>query len=132
MEIREGLRYTREHEWLREEGEEVVVGITDFAQEQLSDIVYVELPAPGATLTQGATFGTVEAVKAVAELYAPVSGEVVAVNEALADDPAVVNRSPFDDGWMVRVCMRDRAELDVLLTAEAYRRLVAELGGKAE
>ncbi|MBM3316226.1 MAG: glycine cleavage system protein GcvH [Candidatus Eisenbacteria bacterium] len=132
MEVRDGLRYSRDHEWVRVEGGEAVIGITDYAQEQLSDIVYVELPAAGGALRQGEPFGSVEAVKAVADLYAPLSGEVRAVNEALADDPALVNRSAFDDGWMVRLAVGDAGELDRLLSPADYRKLLSELEGAAE
>ncbi|MBD3237501.1 MAG: glycine cleavage system protein GcvH [Candidatus Eisenbacteria bacterium] len=132
MEIREGLRYTKDHEWLRQEGDEVVIGITDYAQEQLSDIVFVELPEPGATLQAGDAFGSVEAVKAVADLYAPISGEVTAVNDAVADDPAIVNRSPYEDGWMVRAQAADAGEVESLLSAADYRALLEELGEASE
>jgi glycine cleavage system H protein len=129
MEVRDDLRYTAEHEWVRREGDEVVVGVTDYAQEQLSDIVYVELPAVGTPLAHAEPFGSVEAVKAVADLFAPMSGEVTAINEALAADPALVNRAPYGDGWMVRAHISAPQEWDALLTAEQYRRLVGELGG---
>lgn len=131
MEIRQGLRYTKDHEWVRVEGGEAVVGITDYAQEQLSDIVYAELPAIGDALTRGEPCGSVEAVKAVADLYSPVTGKVVAVNAALADDPAAVNRSPYDEGWMLRASLADPADLDALLSADDYRKLVSELEGAA-
>jgi glycine cleavage system H protein len=129
MEVRDDLRYTRDHEWIRREGGEFVVGITDYAQEQLSDIVFVELPATGAELRPGEAFGSVEAVKAVADLFAPMSGEVTAINEALTDDPARVNRSPYDEGWMVRARAAHPSEWDALLTADLYRGLLSELGG---
>jgi len=132
MEIREGLRYTKEHEWVRSEGEEIVIGITDYAQEQLSDIVYVELPAVGDDLTQGEPFGSVEAVKAVADLYAPVGGAVTAINEALADDPAAVNRSAFEDGWMIRAKIADAGELGQLLDAAGYKAFVEGLEGESD
>ncbi|MCK4304463.1 MAG: glycine cleavage system protein GcvH [Candidatus Eisenbacteria sp.] len=129
MEFPEGLKYTKDHEWMRAEGDEVVFGITDYAQDQLGDIVYVELPEDGTTLTRGEPFGSVEAVKAVADLISPVSGDVLAINEALNDDPSVVNRSPYEEGWMVRAKPGDPAELDALLDSEGYRKLVEELGG---
>jgi glycine cleavage system H protein len=128
MEFPQDLRYTKDHEWVRSEGDEVVFGITDWAQDQLGDIVYVELPDVGATLTQGEPFGSVEAVKAVADLYSPISGEVVAVNENLNDDPVVVNNSPYGDGWMVRARMRDASELEQLLDAAGYEKHTAEEG----
>lgn len=119
------LRYTREHEWVRLEGDEAVVGITDFAQEALGGVVFVELPAAGARLTQGATFGAVESNKAVSDLYAPLGGEVVAVNDALASQPELVNEAPYEDGWILRVKVADRGELDALLDADAYAAHVA-------
>ena len=131
MDVRDGLRYTREHEWVRREGGEIVIGVTDYAQEQLSDIVFVELPQVGARLQRAEPFGSVEAVKAVADLYAPMSGEVTAVNHALADDPGGVNRAPYDEGWMVRARFSDAAEWDRLLDAAQYRQLLAELGGSS-
>lgn len=132
MEIRDTLRYTKNHEWLRQEGDEVVIGITHYAQEQLSDIIFVELPEVGATVRAGEAFGSLEAVKTVADLDAPVSGEVTAINEVLADDPAVVNRSAYDDGWMIRVKLADAGELDALLSASDYAALLEELGETAE
>ena len=103
-----------------------MVGITDYAQGELSDIVFVELPDVGNSYAKTEPFGTIEAVKAVSELYTPVGGEVVAVNEALQDDPAVVNRDPYGEGWMVRLRINNTAELDDLLSPEAYRALIAE------
>jgi glycine cleavage system H protein len=132
MEFPQDLRYTEEHEWVRSEGDEVVFGITDWAQDQLGDIVYVELPEVGAALTQAEPFGSVEAVKAVNDLFAPVSGEVLAVNEAINDDPVVVNSSPYGDGWMVRARMSDASELDKLLDAASYQKLIEELEGEAQ
>ena len=100
--VPQDCRYTKDHEWVRREGEEALIGITDFAQGQLGDIVFVELPAVGRSLNQGGVFGSVEAVKAVSDLYSPVSGEVTAVNPAIGGDPSVVNRAPYGDGWMIR------------------------------
>ena len=119
-------RFTKEHEWVRVEGDEAVIGITQYAADQLGDIVFVELPAVGKALEQFATFGVVESVKAVSDLYAPVAGEVVGINEALADKPELVNGEPFGDGWMVRVRLADPAQVDGLLDAAGYERLVAE------
>ncbi|MCK4414106.1 MAG: glycine cleavage system protein GcvH [Candidatus Eisenbacteria sp.] len=130
MEIPDGLRYTKEHEWVRQEGAELVIGITDYAQEQLSDIVYVELPEEGAELVQDEPFGSVEAVKAVSDLCAPVSGVVESVNEALADDPGLINRSPYEEGWMVRARPSEAGELQELLSADQYGQLLAELEGE--
>jgi glycine cleavage system H protein len=120
------LRYTKDHEWVRVEGDEATVGITDFAAGQLGDIVFVELPEAGRTLEQFATFGVVESVKAVSDLFAPVSGEVVAGNDALAGSPELVNSDPYGEGWMVRLRVADAGELDGLLDAPAYEALTAE------
>lgn len=122
-------RYTREHEWIRAEGEEAVVGITDYAQNQLGDVVFVELPAPGRRLDKGEAFGVVESVKSVADLYAPVAGTVVAVNEALATAPEEVNHSPYDEGWMIRIRLQDAADLETLLDSAAYDAHLAAEGG---
>lgn len=119
------LRYTNDHEWLKTEGASWRVGITRFASMQLGDIVLVELPRPGTTLTRGDAFGTVESVKSVSELYAPVSGKVVAVNEELKDSPENVNTDPYGDGWMIEIEPSDRAELEGLLDADAYDQLIA-------
>jgi len=120
--IPEGIRYTEEHEFVREtdvDGE-VIVGITDYAQGELGDVVFVELPGVGDAFDRMEVFGTIEAVKAVSELYSPLSGEIVAINESLEDDPALVNSDPYGAGWMVRLRLRDASELDDLLSAEQY------------
>jgi glycine cleavage system H protein len=119
------LRYTKDHEWVRAEGDTATVGVTAYAADQLGDIVFVELPEAGRSLEQSAAFGVVESVKAVSDLFAPVSGEVVEANAALAASPELVNTSPYEDGWMVRVRVADPAELDGLLDAEAYDALIA-------
>jgi len=127
-EVPDGLRYTEEHEYVREtdaEGE-VLVGITDFAQEELGDVVFVELPRAGDSFDRMEPFGTIEAVKAVSELYTPVSGEVVDVNDALEDRPELVNEDPYGDGWMVRLRLDDPSEPEGLMDAEAYREHVGE------
>jgi len=121
MEIRDGLRYTREHEWIRVDCDEGVIGISDYAQDELGDVVYVNLPALGTLITIGERFGEVESVKTVSELFAPVTGEVTAVNEALADRPELVNQSPYDEGWMLRVVLTDPTQVDALLDADGYR-----------
>lgn len=121
MEIRDDRRYTSEHEWLLVDGAEGTIGISDYAQDELGDVVYVALPAVGARMIAGATFGEVESVKTVSELFAPVTGEVVAVNEALRDHPEHVNGSPYDEGWMVRVRLDDPSHAEALLDAAAYR-----------
>ena len=119
------LRYTSDHEWVRIDGEEGVVGITQYAADQLGDIVFVELPEVGRTLERGAAFGVVESVKAVSDLLAPVSGEVIAVNDALGDQPELVNSDPYGGGWMVRMRLSG-AGADGLLDPAAYEQLVAE------
>lgn len=118
------LRYTKEHEWARADGEGVTVGITDHAQQTLGDIVYVELPSPGAVVNVGEVFGTVESVKAVSELYAPIDGEVIAINENLEAQPELINAEPYDKGWLIRVKPRDPSQLDTLMDADAYTKLV--------
>jgi glycine cleavage system H protein len=120
------LRYTKDHEWIRVEGDEAVIGITQYAADQLGDIVFVELPDAGRALEQAATFGVVESVKAVSDLYAPVSGEVTGTNDALGGTPEAVNTDPYGEGWMVRVRLADASQLDVLLDAAAYEQLIAE------
>lgn len=120
------LLYTEEHEYVKKVGDdEVVVGITDYAQGELSDVVFVELPEVGSSFAKMEPFGTIEAVKAVSELYTPAGGEVIAVNEALGDDPALVNRDPYGDGWMVRLRIGDTAELDGLLSPDNYKELIS-------
>jgi len=122
------LRYTKDHEWVRESGDPQVVevGITDYAQGELGDVVFVELPKAGASFKSHDVFGTIEAVKAVSELYSPVSGTVVESNKALEQDPALVNRDPFGQGWMVKVKIKDAKELEGLLRADAYAKHVGE------
>ncbi|CAM3964311.1 glycine cleavage system protein GcvH [Bacillus paramycoides] len=120
MSIPNNLRYSEEHEWVKTEGNEVVIGITHFAQGELGDIVFVELPEVGATIEAGEPFGSVESVKTVSELYAPVSGKVVAVNEELSDQPELVNESPYEGAWMVKVELSDASQVEKLLTAEKY------------
>jgi glycine cleavage system H protein len=126
--IPEGFQYTEEHEYVREadaEGE-FLIGITDYAQGELGDVVFVELPSPGDAFEKMEVFGTIEAVKAVSDLYSPISGEIVAVNETLDEDPALVNSDPYGEGWMIRIRVTDPSELDDLLTAEAYASLIDE------
>jgi glycine cleavage system H protein len=114
------LRYSREHEWVRRDGSQATIGITSFAADELGDIVYVELPAPGGLLKQFASFGVVESVKAVSDLYAPLSGSVLEVNEALRDHPELLNSEPYGAGWIARVELGDPDELDGLMDAAAY------------
>ena len=126
MEFPKDLRYTAEHEWTRQDGDRVVIGITDHAQHELGDVVYVELPEVGSQVTQGSPFGVIESVKAASDLFAPLTGEVVAVNGDLESAPQLVNESPYGDGWIIAVRpSRLDAEAPQLLHAEAYARLVA-------
>ena len=121
------LRYTNEHEWIRVDGDTAVVGISDYAQEQLGDVVFVELPEIGKKVEKGKEAAVVESVKAASEVYAPVSGEVVAVNDALAKDPALVNRSPTGYGWFLKVRLKDKGELAGLMDEAAYQKFVKGL-----
>jgi glycine cleavage system H protein len=125
-EIPAELHYTREDEWCRIEGNRVVIGVTDYAQQQLGDVVFVELPAVGTTVERGEPFGVIESVKAVSDLYAPVTGEVVEVNADLADRPEQVNEDCYGDGWMIAIVIADDADLSEHLDAAAYRRHVEE------
>jgi len=118
--IPDDLQYTKDHEWVRVEGDVAVVGITDYAQDSLGDVVYVELPKPGDDVTANDPFGSVESVKAVSEMFSPVSGTVAAVNEALADESDKVNKDPYGEGWMIRVKLSNPGEVDSLLTAAEY------------
>ncbi|QDI91349.1 glycine cleavage system protein GcvH [Salicibibacter halophilus] len=120
------LKYSQEHEWVKEEGDNVRIGITTFAQDELGDIVFVELPEVGDQIEVNEPFGSVESVKTVSELYAPVSGKVLEINEELEDSPEFVNESPYDKAWMVVVELSDKAELDQLMSAEAYDEMVGE------
>lgn len=120
------LRYTNDHEWLRAEGDRWRVGITSFAVKQLGDIVFIELPKVGDTVEKGAPIGTIESVKAVSELYAPISGKITAVNDALTDDPETPGTDPYGEGWMVEIEPSKRAELDELMASDAYGKLIAE------
>lgn len=120
----EELRYTEEHEWVRVEGDVGIIGVTWFAQDQLGDVVFVELPEPGRLVSQLEAFGVVESVKSVSDLFAPVSGEIVARNEALLDRPELVNADPYGEGWMIKIRLQKLAELETLLTAEQYRQKI--------
>ena len=124
MEVRDDRRYTTDHEWVSEADGVVTVGITDYAQEQLGEVVYVELPEVGASLAQGDVFGVVESTKSVSDLYAPVAGEVVAINEALIDIPEHVNNGPYDDGWMVKIKSSD--DINGLLDVAGYKAHVSD------
>ena len=126
MEIPKDLKYTKEHEWARIEGDTATCGITDYAQNSLSDIVYLELPAPGTKAEQGKPVGTIEAVKTVADIYAPLSGEIIEVNDAVKQDPSIANKDPYGQGWMFKIKLSNPAEVDSLLSAEDYEKLTQE------
>ena len=118
------LKYSNDHEWVRVEGNEAFVGITDFAQGQLGDIVFVDVPTVGESLGQNEVFGSIEAVKTVSDAFLPVSGEILEFNEALENDPALVNKDPYGEGWIIKVNMANPAEVDTLLSADDYAKLV--------
>ena len=124
MNIPDDLKYTKEHEWIRVEGDEIVVGVTDFAQGELGDVVFIEIETEGEVLSKGDTFGTIEAVKTVSDLYMPVDGEIVAVNPSLEDTPELVNSQPFGDGWMIRIKCSDLSQLDDLIPADQYSSMI--------
>jgi glycine cleavage system H protein len=126
MNFPEHVKYTADHEWIRVEGKFGWIGITDYAQGELGDIVYIEMPATGTKVEKGKSFGTIEAVKAVSDLFAPVSGEVVEVNPEMKDHPEVVNKDPYGKGWMVKISIADLAQLDALLDVQAYKTLVGK------
>ena len=124
MNVPDDLKYTEEHEWIRVEGDEIVVGVTDFAQGELGDVVFIEIETEGEVLSKGDTFGTIEAVKTVSDLYMPVDGEIVAVNPSLEDTPELVNSQPFGDGWMIRIKCSDLSQLDDLIPADQYSSMI--------
>lgn len=126
MTILPELKYTREHEWVKVNGETATIGITDYAQGELGDIVFVELPKIGDHIEQSKSCGSIEAVKAVSDLFAPVSGEVVELNAELSSSPQTVNKDPYGDGWMLRIKLNDPVELEKLLTAEEYEQMISE------
>jgi glycine cleavage system H protein len=124
MNVPAELKYTKDHEWIRVDGDTVTIGITEFAQGELGDIVYVEVETEGETLNKDEVFGTVEAVKTVSDLFMPISGEVTEFNEAIESTPESVNNDPYGDGWMIKVAVSDASELDTLLTADQYKELI--------
>jgi len=124
MNIPQELKYTKDHEWVRVEGDNVVIGVTDFAQKELGDIVFVDVDTEGDTVEIEEVFGSVEAVKTVSDLFMPITGEVIAFNEGLEDEPELVNNDPYGEGWMIKVAISDTSELDNLLSAEEYKDLV--------
>ena len=125
MNIPQDLKYTQDHEWVRIEGDEATVGITDFAQNELGDIVYVEVETAGDTFTKEAVFGTVEAVKTVSDLFLPLSGEIIAFNDQLEDTPELVNEDPYGEGWIVKIKLSDTSEIDGLLSNEGYQAVIS-------
>jgi glycine cleavage system H protein len=121
MNVPENLRFTKDHEWIKLEGNEALIGITDYAQSELGEIVFIELPAVGDSKEKETVFGTVEAVKAVSDLFMPVSGEILAINNDLEAKPELINEDPYEAGWMIRISVNNLSDLDSLLTAEAYK-----------
>ena len=126
MNFPDNVKYTTDHEWIRVEGQFGWIGITDYAQSELGDIVYIEIPAVGTKVEKGKSFGTIEAVKAVSDLFVPVTGEVVELNAEMKDHPEVVNKDPYGKGWMVKIKIADPAQLDTLLDVQAYKTLVGK------
>lgn len=120
------VKYTNEHEWIRLEGDEAYVGITDYAQEQLGDIVFVDVTTEGETLEKGKVFGTIEVVKTVSDLFLPIGGEVLEINPELEEHPELVNKDPYGDGWLIKIKPTDTTEMDELLDAEAYKQIINE------
>lgn len=120
------VKYTNEHEWVRIEGDEAYVGITDYAQSQLGDIIFVDIPTEGETLEKGETFGSIEVVKTVSDLFLPIGGEILEVNPVLEENPELVNKDPYGEGWIVKIKPTDASEADDLLDAEAYKQLINE------
>ncbi len=125
MNVPENLKYTKDHEWIRVEGDEAFVGITDFAQGELSDVVFVEIETEGEQLKKEEVFGTIEAVKTVSDMFMPVSGTVLEVNAKLEDTPEIVNKDPYGEGWMIKISIDDPAEMEDLLTADQYKELIS-------
>jgi glycine cleavage system H protein len=126
MNFPDDLKYTPDHEWIRTEGNNGWVGITDFAQSELGDVVYVEIPVVGAKVEKGKSFGTIEAVKAVSDLFAPITGEIVEVNAEVKDHPEIVNKDPYGSGWIVKIAIADPVQLNVLLNVRAYKSLIGK------
>ena len=126
MNFPENVKYTADHEWIRIEGQFGWIGITDYAQSELGDIVYIEIPAIGTKVEKGKSFGTIEAVKAVSDLFAPVAGEVVETNTEIKDHPEVVNKDPYGNGWMVKITITDHAQVSALLNVQAYKSLIGK------
>lgn len=126
MEFPQDLKYSKEHEWVKVEGQTVTIGITDYAQDSLGDVVYVELPQEGAAVVKDETFGVIESVKAVSDLYSPVSGKIIEVNDSIIDNPEVINEEPYGDAWILKVELTGPEELDGLLSSEDYQQYIEE------
>ncbi len=126
MNIPDNVKYTKDHEWIRTDGKFGWIGITDYAQGELGDIVYIDIPSVGTGIVQGKTFGTIEAVKAVSDLFAPVTGEIVEINSELQSHPEIINKDPYGNGWMVKVVVSDSAQLEALLDSQAYKSLIGK------
>lgn len=124
MTIPDSLKYTQDHEWIKVEGDEAMIGITEFAQKELGDIVFIEVETEGETLEIGDAFGTIEAVKTVSDMFMPVNGEVLEFNEELESNPEIVNKDPYGEGWIIKIKIADMAEVEALLDAEAYKELI--------
>jgi glycine cleavage system H protein len=124
MNFPDNLKYTKEHEWIRVEGDEAIIGITEFATSELGDVVFIEIETLGENLAQDETFGTIEAVKTVSDLFMPVAGEVLEINPVLEDNPEIVNKDPYNEGWLIKIKIEDAKELDSLLSKEEYEALV--------
>ncbi len=124
MNIPENLKYTEDHEWIRAEGNEAFIGITDFAQRELGDIVFIEIETEGEKLDKGEAFGTIEAVKTVSDMFMPVTGKVIEANPEINDSPEIVNKDPYGDGWMIKISIDNPSDLDELLTAEQYKEMI--------
>ncbi|MDR1879175.1 MAG: glycine cleavage system protein GcvH [Bacteroidales bacterium] len=124
MNILENLKYTKDHEWIKTEGEEALIGITDFAQHELGDIVYVDVPSEGSTLEQEEVFGSIEAVKTVSDLFMPIGGEILELNEKIDANPALINTDPYGDGWIIKIKISNPDELNSLLSADQYKQLI--------
>ena len=126
MNYPDNLKYTEDHEWIKADGNTATIGITEFASSELGDIVFIEIETMGETLSKGDTFGTVEAVKTVSDLFMPADGEVIEVNPALADNPVIVNKDPYGEGWLIKIKLSDASSLDELMSADAYKELTGE------
>ena len=129
VQIKADLRYAKTHEWVKVDGDTVTMGVSDFAQSELGDITYLELPEPGEEVKQSEPLGVIESVKAASDIYSPVSGEIVEANDSVVDAPESVNTSPYDDAWLVKIKLSDPSELDGLMDSEAYEKFVEEQGG---